>query len=135
MNVAVVGTGYVGLVTGTCLAETGNRVACVDINPDVVQRLNRGEVHIYEPGLAELVKKNHDAGRLSFTGDLAAAAKDARLIFVAVPTPELPSGHVGLQYVNRVVDDVAALFRDRPSARPVLVLKSTVPARRASTTR
>jgi UDPglucose 6-dehydrogenase len=127
VNVAVVGTGYVGLVTGTCLAETGNNVVCVDINPEVVKRLNNGEIHIYEPGLAEMVKKNHAAGRLSFTGDLPAAAKNAKVIFVAVPTPELPSGHVGMQYVNRVVDDVAELFRGQPAARPVLVLKSTVP--------
>ena len=127
MNVAVVGTGYVGLVTGTCLAETGNTVTCVDIKPEVVEKLNSGRIHIYEPGLEELVKKNRAAGRLSFTGDLAAAVKGARLIFVAVPTPELPSGHVGMQYVNRVADDVAALFKKRPADAPVLVLKSTVP--------
>ncbi len=127
MNVAVVGTGYVGLVTGTCLAETGNTVACVDIKPEVVEKLNSGHIHIYEPGLEELVKKNRAAGRLSFTGDLAAAVTGARLIFVAVPTPELPSGLVGMQYVNRVADDVAALFRERPAPGPVLVLKSTVP--------
>jgi UDPglucose 6-dehydrogenase len=127
VNVAVVGTGYVGLVTGTCLAETGNTVVCVDIKPEVVEKLNGGRIHIYEPGLEELVKKNRAAGRLSFTGDLAAAVKSARLIFVAVPTPELPSGHVGMQFVNKVADDVAALFRERPEARPVLVLKSTVP--------
>ncbi len=126
MNVAVVGTGYVGLVTGTCLAETGNAVTCVDIKPEVVAALNGGRIHIYEPGLEDLVRKNRAAGRLSFTGDLAAAVRGARLIFVAVPTPELPSGHVGMQYVNKVVDDVAALFRGRAEA-PVLVLKSTVP--------
>jgi UDPglucose 6-dehydrogenase len=127
VNVAVVGTGYVGLVTGTCLAETGNHVICMDINPEIVKKLNNGEIHIYEPGLAELVKKNHAAGRLNFTGDLATAAKSAKVIFVAVPTPELPSGHVGMQYVNKVVDDVAALFHDKPTANPILILKSTVP--------
>ena len=127
MNVAVVGTGYVGLVTGTCLAETGNAVTCVDNNPRVVEKLAGGSIHIYEPGLAEMVRKNCAAGRLTFTGDLAAAVADAQLIFVAVPTPELPSGDVGMQYVNKVADDVAALFRDRPDARPVLILKSTVP--------
>ena len=127
MNVAVVGTGYVGLVTGTCLAQTGNSVTCVDINPAVVESLNAGEIHIFEPGLEEMVKANVAAGRLSFTLDLASAARDARLIFVAVPTPELTSGHVGMQYVNKVVDDVAAIFRGRASARPILVLKSTVP--------
>jgi UDPglucose 6-dehydrogenase len=127
MNVAVVGTGYVGLVTGTCLAETGNAVTCVDIKPEVVDALNAGRIHIYEPGLEELVRRNRAAGRLAFTGDLAAAVRAARLVFVAVPTPELASGHVGMQYVNRVVDDVAALFKDRPADAPVLVLKSTVP--------
>jgi UDPglucose 6-dehydrogenase len=117
----------VGLVTGTCLAETGNKVTCVDIKPEVVERLNRGEVHIYEDGLEELVKRNRKDGRLDFTGDLETAVKGARLIFVAVPTPELPSGHVGMQYVNKVVDDVAAIFKDKPDDAPILVLKSTVP--------
>ena len=127
MNVAVVGTGYVGLVTGTCLAETGNTVTCVDINPEIVRKLNAGEIHIYEPGLEDLVKKNRAAGRLAFTGDLASAVAGARLIFVAVPTPELPSGQVGMQYVNKVADDVAAIFKARPADAPILVLKSTVP--------
>jgi UDPglucose 6-dehydrogenase len=99
----------------------------VDINPEVVAKLNSGEIHIYEPGLEELVKKNRAAGRLSFTGDLAAATQNVRLIFVAVPTPELPSGHVNMKYVNRVADDVAKLFRDRPGPGPVFILKSTVP--------
>ena len=127
MNVAVVGTGYVGLVTGTCLAETGNTVVCVDIKPEVVAMLNSGRIHIFEPGLEELVKKNRAAGRLSFTGELAVAVKNARLIFVAVPTPELPSGHVNMKYVNKVADDVAALFRNHKSTSPVFILKSTVP--------
>ncbi len=129
MNVAVVGTGYVGLVTGTCLAETGNTVTCVDIKPEIVEKLNSGHIHIYEPGLEELVQKNRAAGRLSFTTNLSAAAKNARFIFVAVPTPELPSGHVGMQYVNKVVDDIAALFRNAPGkpGERILILKSTVP--------
>ncbi|MBM3982441.1 MAG: UDP-glucose/GDP-mannose dehydrogenase family protein [Planctomycetes bacterium] len=127
MSVAVVGTGYVGLVTGTCLAETGNTVTCVDIKPEIVDALNSGRIHIYEPGLEDLVKKNRAAGRLAFTGDLAAAVAGARLVFVAVPTPELPSGHVGMQYVNKVADDVAAIFKGRPADAPVLVIKSTVP--------
>ena len=130
MNVAVVGTGYVGLVTGTCLAETGNNVTCVDIKPEIVEKLNSGHIHIYEPGLEELVQQNRAAGRLSFTTDLAQAVKGARLIFIAVPTPELPSGHVGMQFVNKVIDDVAALFRHAAPGKPgdrVLVLKSTVP--------
>jgi UDPglucose 6-dehydrogenase len=102
----------------------------VDIKPEIVEKLNSGHIHIYEPGLEELVQQNRAAGRLSFTTDLAAAVKGARLIFVAVPTPELPSGHVGMQFVNKVVDDIAALFRHAQPGRPgdrVLVLKSTVP--------
>ncbi len=130
MNVAVIGTGYVGLVTGTCLAETGNAVICVDNNPEKVALLNRGGIPIYEPGLDELVKKNHAAGRLVFTGDLASAVRNARLIFVAVGTPELPSGDVDLKYVNAVVDGICAAFKDVPPGKPgerILILKSTVP--------
>ena len=130
MNVAVVGTGYVGLVTGTCLAETGNAVVCVDNNPDKVALLNRGGIPIFEPGLDALVKKNRDAGHLSFTGDLAAAVRNARLIFVAVGTPELPSGDVDLKYVNAVIDGICAALKDVPRGNPgerVIVLKSTVP--------
>ncbi|MBY0455935.1 MAG: nucleotide sugar dehydrogenase, partial [Gemmataceae bacterium] len=130
MNVAVVGTGYVGLVTGTCLAETGNTVTCVDNNPQKLALLQQGGIPIYEPGLDVLVKKNRAANRLSFTSDLAAAVRDARFIFVAVGTPELPSGHVDLKYVNAVVDGICAALKDAPAGRPgerVVVIKSTVP--------
>ena len=87
MKIAVVGTGYVGLVTGTCLAETGNDVTCVDCDRKKIDVLNRGHIPIYEPGLAELVARNVAGGRLRFTTDLAAAAKKARLVFLAVGTP------------------------------------------------
>ncbi len=130
MNVAVVGTGYVGLVTGTCLAETGNSVVCVDNNPEKLAILLRGGIPIFEPGLDVLVKNNREAGRLSFTGDLSAAVRGAQFIFVAVGTPELPSGDVDLKYVNAVVDGICATLKDAPKSNPggrVVVLKSTVP--------
>lgn len=130
MNVAVVGTGYVGLVTGTCLAETGNSVTCVDNNPEKLALLQRGGIPIYEPGLDVLVKRNRDAGRLHFTGDLAAAVRGARFIFVAVGTPELPNGDVDLKYVNAVVDGVCGVLKELPKGAPgerIIVLKSTVP--------
>ncbi len=130
MNVAVVGTGYVGLVTGTCLAETGNTVVCVDNNPEKLALLQNGGIPIFEPGLNVLVKKNRDAGRLTFTGNLASAVRNARFIFVAVGTPELSSGDVDLKYVNAVVDGVCTALKDAPKGAPgdrVVVLKSTVP--------
>ncbi|MDY3552601.1 UDP-glucose/GDP-mannose dehydrogenase family protein [Gemmata sp. JC717] len=130
MNVAVVGTGYVGLVTGTCLAETGNSVTCVDNNPEKLALLQGGGIPIYEPGLDVLVKRNREAGRLTFTGDLAAAVRGAKFIFVAVGTPELPNGDVDLKYVNAVVDGVCAALKELPKGAPgdrIIVLKSTVP--------
>nr|WP_261361873.1 2-dehydropantoate 2-reductase N-terminal domain-containing protein [Frigoriglobus tundricola] len=87
MKVAIIGTGYVGLVTGTCLAESGNDVTCVDNNPNKVALLHGGGIPIYEPGLAELVARNARDGRLAFTTDLAAAVRGARLAFIAVGTP------------------------------------------------
>src|SRR5207249_3807739 len=88
VKVAVIGTGYVGLVTGTCLAESGNDVVCVDNNPAKIQTLNEGRIPIYEPGLLELVQQNRRFGRLTFTTDLVSAVRAARLIFVAVGTPQ-----------------------------------------------
>ena len=87
MKIAVVGTGYVGLVTGTCLAETGNTVTCVDINEEKVQKMKQGQVPIYEPGLEFLFHRNIEQGRLKFTTDLAEAIQDAKIIFLALPTP------------------------------------------------
>ena len=92
MKIAVVGTGYVGLVTGTCFADSGNEVTCVDINKAKVDALNRGEIPIYEPGLAELVEHNVEAKRLTFTTDLAAAVKPAEVVYLAVGTPQGADG-------------------------------------------
>ena len=123
MKITVVGTGYVGLVTGTCLAETGNNVACVDCDQQKIDLLGRGEVPIYEPGLGELVKRNMAAGRLRFTTDLVAAARETKLVFLAVGTPPADDGSVDLSALWSVVEEVAPHLA--PDA--ILVLKSTVP--------
>lgn len=123
MNVAVVGTGYVGLVAGACLSETGNRVVCVDIDQEKVEALRRGEIPIYEPGLEEIVKRNVEAGRLSFTTDLAGAVAPARVVFIAVGTPPDEDGSADLQHVLAVARDIGRAMVDET----VVVTKSTVP--------
>ncbi|MBX9582097.1 MAG: UDP-glucose/GDP-mannose dehydrogenase family protein, partial [Gemmataceae bacterium] len=130
MKVAVIGTGYVGLVTGTCLAESGNDVVCVDNNPQKVATLNADRIPIYEPGLLELVRRNRADGRLAFTTDLAAAVRAARLIFIAVGTPQSEQGDADLSAVFAVADAVGAALREVPPGPPgsrVVVTKSTVP--------
>src|SRR5580693_1401208 len=130
MKVTVIGTGYVGLVTGTCLAESGNDVICVDNNPRKVQILNENRLPIYEPGLLELVLRNKGDGRLSFTTDLAPAVRSARLIFIAVGTPQSEEGDADLTAVFAVTDLIAAALKDIPPGPPgsrVVVTKSTVP--------
>src|SRR5438046_10446159 len=92
MNIAVIGSGYVGLVTGACFAEFGVDVICVDVAVDKIERLTRGDSPIYEPGLEQLIKKNLQAGRLSFTTDIASAIKQSLVVFIAVGTPALPDG-------------------------------------------
>jgi len=123
MRITVVGTGYVGLVTGTCLAETGNDVKCVDCDREKVAALGRGEIPIYEPGLAELVRRNATEGRLQFTTDLAAATRSAQLVFLAVGTPPADDGSVDLSALWSVVDGMAPHL----APRAIVVLKSTVP--------
>src|ERR1700759_4218597 len=118
--IAVIGTGYVGLVTAAGFAELGSEVFCVDVDAEKVERLNRGEIPIYEPGLAESVAKNR--ARLHFGTELAPALEHARLLFVAVGTPPTYSGDADLSAVNAVVDARPA------SDRHALVMKSTVPA-------
>src|SRR5580658_4426342 len=123
MKLAVVGTGYVGLVTGTCLAETGNDVTCVDCDARKIERLLCGEVPIYEPGLAELISRNVEAGLLGFTTDLATAAKGAKIVFLAVGTPPADDGSVDLSALWTAADTLAPhLAKDA-----IVVLKSTVP--------
>ncbi len=123
MNIAVVGTGYVGLVTGTCFAETGNNVICVDIDEKKVTRMRNGEVPIYEPGLDVLFERNTKQKRLSFTTDLAEGIKDAQIIFLALPTPPGEDGSADLSYVLGVARQLGKMITDYK----VIVDKSTVP--------
>ena len=99
MDIAVIGTGYVGLVTGTCLAETGNNVTCVDIDADKVAQMQQGVVPIYEPHLDNLFHRNIKAGRLTFTTNLEEAVDPAEIVFLALPTPEDEDGSVGESYL------------------------------------
>jgi UDPglucose 6-dehydrogenase len=122
-KIAVVGTGYVGLVTGTCFAETGNNVICVDIDAQKVERMKNGEVPIYEPHLDVLFERNIAAGRLSFTTDLNEGIQDAEIIFLALPTPPGEDGSADLRYILGVADDLGRLIKDYK----VIVDKSTVP--------
>jgi UDPglucose 6-dehydrogenase len=122
-KIAVIGTGYVGLVTGTCFAETGNQVICVDIDAKKVERLKNGEMPIYEPQLDVLFDRNIAAKRLSFTTDLAAGIKDAEIIFLALPTPPGADGSADLKYILAVAEDLGKLVTDYK----VIVDKSTVP--------
>ncbi|HTJ12495.1 MAG TPA: UDP-glucose/GDP-mannose dehydrogenase family protein [Dinghuibacter sp.] len=123
MKIAVVGTGYVGLVTGTCFAETGNNVTCIDIDAAKVKKLSGGEITIYEPGLEHLFLRNLREGRLHFTTDLAAGIKEAQVIFLALPTPPGKDGAADLSYVLQVADNLGDLLTDYK----VIVDKSTVP--------
>ena len=123
MKIAVVGTGYVGLVTGTCFAETGNNVTCVDIDTNKVNKLKNGEVTIYEPGLEKLFIRNLKEDRLHFTTDLAAGMKDAAIIFLALPTPPGENGSADLKYVLGVAEDLGKLLTEYK----VIIDKSTVP--------
>src|SRR5580692_11701507 len=109
MKIAVVGTGYVGLVTGTCLAETGNQVTCVDINKQKVEMMQNGKLPIYEPGLEILFIRNIQQNRLHFTTDLAAAIADAKIIFMALPTPPGGDGSADLSFVLGAARDIAKL--------------------------
>ena len=122
-KIAVIGTGYVGLVTGTCFAETGNQVICVDIDEAKVNRMKNGEVPIYEPHLDVLFERNIKAGRLSFTTDLETGIKDAEIIFLALPTPPGEDGSADLSYILGVANQLGNLISDYK----VIVDKSTVP--------
>jgi len=123
MNIAVVGTGYVGLVTGTCLAETGNHVVCIDIDEEKVNKLNNNIIPIYEPGLDVFFDRNVSQGRLQFTTQLAEGIKDAEVIFLALPTPPGEDGSADLKYVLGVADDLGKIL----DHYAVIVDKSTVP--------
>ena len=125
MKIAVVGTGYVGLVTGTCFAETGNTVTCIDIDVNKVNKLSKGEITIYEPGLEKLFLRNLKEERLFFTTDLAAGVKDAVIVFLALPTPPGEDGSADLKYILGVAKDLGRIIQ--PGDYKVIIDKSTVP--------
>ncbi len=125
MNIAIVGSGYVGLVTGTCFAEVGHQVICVDNDIRKVQSLRDGHIPIYEPGLEDLVKKNVAAGRLSFTDSIGDAVEASKVIFIAVPTPPQADGSVDLSYIEAVAREVAVHIKEYR----IVVDKSTVPVK------
>ena len=125
MKLAIIGTGYVGLVTGTCFAEAGHCVICVDNNPDKVKTLKAGGMPIYEPGLEELVKKNVAAGRLRFSADTHEGVENSEVVFIAVPTPPLPDGSVDLSFIEGVSREIAAAM----TSYKIVVDKSTVPVK------
>lgn len=123
MKIVVIGTGYVGLVTGTCFAESGNDVTCVDINQEKIARLNQGQIPIYEPGLTELVKRNAEAGRLKFTTDVADCVPEARCVFLAVGTPMGDDGSANLSGIWAAADSVGPHLAEDS----IVICKSTVP--------
>ena len=123
MNISVIGTGYVGLVSGTCFAETGNKVTCVDIDSHKVERMQNGFVPIYEPGLEMLFERNSRQGRLKFTTDLVSAVKNSDIVFLALPTPPGADGSADLSFVLKVADQISHVIEKYT----VIVDKSTVP--------
>ena len=123
MKIAVIGTGYVGLVTGTCLAETGNHVCCVDVDAKKIAQLQAGKTPIYEPGLENLLERNIRDERICFTTSLKEGIEDAQIIFLALPTPPSKDGAADLQYVLKVAEDLSHLITEYT----IVVNKSTVP--------
>ena len=122
-KISVIGAGYVGLVTGVCLADLGNEVICVDIKPEVIEKLNRGEVHFYEPGLSAIMKENIERKRLVFTTNLKDAVEKSEIIFIAVGTPQGPDGSADISHVITAVHGIADCINNDK----ILVMKSTVP--------
>jgi UDPglucose 6-dehydrogenase len=125
MKLTIIGTGYVGLVTGTCFAEVGHQVICVDNDATKVKTLQAGGIPIYEPGLEEMVRKNVNAGRLAFTTSTAEGVENSDVVFIAVPTPPLPDGAVDLSFIEKVARDIAGAM----TAYKIVVDKSTVPVK------
>jgi UDPglucose 6-dehydrogenase len=125
MKITIIGTGYVGLVTGTCFAEVGHTVICVDNDENKVRMLQGGGIPIYEPGLEEMVKSNVATGRLRFTASTAEGVEKSDVVFIAVPTPPLPDGGVDLSFIERVARDIAGAM----TSYKIIVDKSTVPVK------
>lgn len=125
IKLSIIGSGYVGLVTGACFSEVGHQVVCVDNDPRKLDALRAGQIPIYEPGLEDLVHRNVAAGRLRFTGDIGEAVADSQVIFIAVPTPPQPDGSVDLSFIEQVAREIAGVLTDYR----VIVDKSTVPVK------
>src|SRR5580765_6906843 len=125
MRLTIIGTGYVGLVTGACFAEAGHQVVCVDNDETKVKTLKAGGIPIYEPGLEELIKKNTSAGRLTFTTNTAEGVEQSEVVFIAVPTPPMPDGAVDLSFIEKVAREIAAGM----TSYKIVVDKSTVPVK------
>src|SRR5213082_550555 len=125
MDISIIGSGYVGLVTGACFADVGHHVICVDNDAEKVRQLKAGEIPIYEPGLEEIIHRNVSAQRLQFTGNIQEAVEHSQIIFIAVPTPPLPDGDVDLSFVEKVAREIAGVLTDYR----VIVDKSTVPVK------
>jgi UDPglucose 6-dehydrogenase len=123
MKLTVIGTGYVGLVSGVCFAELGNEVICVDKIEQKIKQLNRGEVPIYEPEIQQLIVTNQEAGRLSFTTDLNESVKSSDIVIIAVGTPSLPNGHANLSYIEQAAKEIGRAM----NSYKIIVTKSTVP--------
>ncbi len=125
MNICIIGSGYVGLVTGACFAEVGHKVICVDNDPRKIETLRAGKVPIYEPGLEEIIHRNVNAGRLHFTGSIQEGVDQSLIIFIAVPTPPQEDGSVDLSFIEKVAREIAGVLTDYR----VIVDKSTVPVK------
>ena len=125
MDLAIIGSGYVGLVTGACFADVGHNVTCVDNDAQKIKQLQAGEVPIYEPGLEEIIHRNVSARRLRFTGSIQDGVDNSQIIFIAVPTPQLPDGDVDLSFLEKVAREIAGVLTDYR----VIVDKSTVPVK------
>ena len=125
MDLAIIGSGYVGLVTGACFADVGHNVTCVDNDAQKIKQLQAGEVPIYEPGLEEIIHRNVSARRLRFTGSIQEGVDNSQIIFIAVPTPQLPDGDVDLSFLEKVAREIAGVLTDYR----VIVDKSTVPVK------
>jgi UDPglucose 6-dehydrogenase len=125
MKITIIGSGYVGLTTGACFAQVGHHVMCVDNNPQKIEKLLRGEIPIYEPGLEELVTNNVSAGRLKFTTNTGEGVEFGDVVFIAVPTPPQPDGSVDLRFIEKVAREIAAVLK----SYKVIVDKSTVPVK------
>src|SRR5256885_9116015 len=125
MDVSIIGSGYVGLVTGACFADVGHNVICIDNDARKVETLRAGKVPIYEPGLEEIIHRNVSARRLRFSGSIQEGVDNSQIVFIAVPTPPLPNGEVDLSFLEKVAREIAGVL----TSYRVIVDKSTVPVK------